>query len=291
MTDVTDIATRVMTEWRGRYADWDAEGFANAVATAGVTLAKELGAVAGGGRVIDAYLRLVAEALRLGYVDRATAATVGPDRLAPNLLARCLLDVIPRRLPTYAADRRLALLAETWNLCEGLLQQPPWMGRLANMLISDLDDLERLGTSLASTISPLLAAPRAATFRGPFEVQVVSLRDIDDDFLPGAMHAAAPAVLCIHDRLRSEVQGAIVLNAGGASRVLGAAPCLADAAVLEQVPNTVEVQVGQGKAAIRGREVRLATVHAAHAHVALPSGFVVVSAVDSQRVWIVESAT
>jgi hypothetical protein len=289
--DLTDIATRVMAEWRARYADWDVESFANAVAASGTTLAQALGTDVVAERVVEAHLRLVAEALRLGYVDRSSALAAAGSLPASNLLARCLLDVIPRRLPTYAADRQLALLAETWNLCEGLLQQPPWMGRLANTLISDADDLEHLGVKLAATITPFLVAPRAASFAGPFGVHVLDLRDIDDDFLPGSMHAAAPAVLCVHDRLRREVQGAVVLTLGGSSRSLGAAPCLAEAADSEDLPSAVEVWVGEGKAAIAGRELPLPTVHTAHAHVALPSGFVAVSAVDSQRLWIVESAS
>jgi hypothetical protein len=32
-------------------------------------------------------------------------------------------------------------------------------------------------------------------------------------------------------------------------------------------------------------------VHGAHSHLVVPTGFLAVSAVDSQRLWIVESAT
>jgi hypothetical protein len=289
VTDVAAVATRVMGEWQRRHADWTPEPFAQVAATSGAALAAALPDAPDAERVVDAYLRLVAEALRLGYLDRTSRAPVGSEAPAEaSLLGRLLLETIPRRLPAYAADRRLGLLAEVWNLGEGLLRQPPWMARVAGALMRDLDDLERLGAALVATLEPLIAPARRSAFAGPFAVQVLDLREVDDEFLPGHMHAAAPSVLCVHDRLRESLHGAVVLAPGGASRSLGATPCLAsdDAAAA-----SLEVQVGEGQARIAGRSVSLPTVYAAHAHVVLGSGFMAVSATDSQRLWIVESAS
>jgi hypothetical protein len=293
-----------MEDWRRRFADWSPEPFAQVVATAGAALASAIPDGPQGDLVLDAYLRLVAEALRLGYVDPASCADLesgSPPTL--NLLGRCLLDVVPRRLAAYGAEKRLGILARAWNVGEGLLRQPPWMARIANALLHDLDDLDHLAQSVTGTLEPLLTEPRHSSFAGPFSVQVVDLRDLDDEFLPGTMHVAAPYVLCVHDRLRRDTHGAVALSAGGTCRSLGTTPCLADRAIVGgKAPDepsrphpsdahTIEVRVVQGRATVAGRKLALPTVHTEHAHVVVPSGFLAVSAVDSQRLWIVESAS
>jgi hypothetical protein len=290
VTDVAAVAGRVTEEWRQRHADWDPTPFAQAAATSGAALAGALADAADAEPVVDAYLRLVAEALHLRYIDRATCARLGrAEPVESSLLGRLLLDAVPRRLPAYGAGRRLALLADVWNLGEGLLRQASWMGRVASALTRDLDDLEGLGAALATTLAPLITSTRRSSFTGPFAVQVLDLREVDDEFLPGAMHAAAPAVLCVHDRVRAAQHGAVVLAPGGQSRSLGMTPCLTEDG--DATSATLEVLVGEGRATIAGREVGLPSVHTAHGQVAFASGFVAVSAVDSQRLWIVESAS
>jgi hypothetical protein len=290
VTDLTALATGVIEEWHRRHAGWDPRPFAEVAARAGAALAAELGDASGAGRVVDAYLRLVAEALRLGYLDRASCEALASGSPAPsNLLGRCLVEVLPRRLPAYPAERRLPILAEVWNLGEGLLRQPSWMGSVASSLMRDLDDLERLGELLSATLAPLMTEPRRSSFAGPFAVQVLDLRELDEEFLPGAMHAAAPAVLCVHDRVRPGLHGAVLVGAGGSGRSLGTTPCLA--AHAESAADSVEVRVARGRASLAGRDVALPTVHTEQAHVVLGSGFLAVSAVDSQRLWIVESAS
>jgi hypothetical protein len=149
------------------------------------------------------------------------------------------------------------------------------MERIASALTSDLDDLEHLGESLAQTLAPLLSSPRRSSFAGPFSVHVVDLRQVDDELLPGPMHAAAPSMLCVHDRLRPRLHAAVLLAGDGASRSLGLTPCL---------------QHDAASAASFGVPIALPAVRSPHAHVAFASGFVAVSAEDSQRLWIVESA-
>jgi hypothetical protein len=279
----------VRDEWRGRFAEWDDEPFAAVAVGPGAALAAALGGEPGGDRVVDGYLRLVAEALRLRYLDRASCAGAGPPT---DLLARCLLDVLPRRLPAYPAERRLPLLARTWNLGEGLLRQSPWIARLASALVTDADDLERLDEALAFALAPLMAAPRPSAFVGPFEVGMLDLGEVDDEFLPGAMHAAAPFVVCVHDRMRDGLQVAVVLARPGASRTLGASPCLApDRGADDGGRIDVDVRLGDSRVNIAGQTVALPTVHGAHSQLLLASGFLAVTAVDSQRLWIVESAT
>jgi hypothetical protein len=291
VTDLAAQATAIVDEWRRRHADCALEAFAQVVATRGAALAAGLGHAAEADRVVDAYLRLIAEALQLGYLDRATCAHLEAGPAPPtNLLARCLLDVVPRWLPTCAADRRLGVLAQVWNLGDGLLRQPPWMARIANALLPDVEDLEHLGQALAEKLEPLLSPPRSSSFAGPFALQMLDLREVDDEFLPGVMHAAAPAVICVHDRVRPGRYGAVALALRGGCRTLGTTPCLSDD-LAPETRDPIEVQIGRGRARILGRDVELAAVEVEHAHLALASGFVVVSAVDSQRLWIVESAS
>jgi hypothetical protein len=290
VTDLASHATAIVDEWRRRHADCALEAFAQVVTTRGVVLAAGLGDVPDSDRVIDAYLRLVAEALQLGYLDRATCARLEDGPAPPtNLLAHCLLEVIPQRLPACAADRQLGLLAQIWNLGEGLLRQPPWMARIASALLPEVDNLEHLGPALAEKLEPLLSPPRSSSFAGPFAVQMLDLREVDDDFLPGAMHAATPTVICVHDRVRRGRYGAVALAARGGCRSLGTTPCLADEPA--EIRDPIDVQIGDGRARIASHDVALPTVHAESAHLTLASGFVVVSAVDSQRLWIVESAS
>jgi hypothetical protein len=279
-----------MDEWRRRHADWDPVPFARVARISGTALASALADAPDASRVIDAYLRLVAEALRLRYIDGARSAPDGTDAPPLSLLGRVLLDAVPRRLTAYPAERRLAILADVWNLGEGLLRQPSWMGRIASALIRDLDNLEHLDETLAATLAPLITPTRQSSFSGPFTVQVIDLREIDDELLPGRMHAATATVLCVHDRVSDGLCGAVVLGEGGASRSVGTTPCLADAEGSER-PAAVDVRVVEGQATVAGHAVPLPTVRAAHGHVLFPSGFVVVSAVDSQRLWIVESVS
>jgi hypothetical protein len=171
---------------------------------------------------------------------------------------------------------------------EGLHREPPWKGRLANVLVPDVD-LDRLGEALAATLEPLLVVPRTSSFGGPFALHLLDLREVDDDFLPGAMHAAAASIVCVHDRLRSERHAAVALAARGASRTLGTSPCLSDAP--PGTDGAVDAVLGPGKVMVAGREVALAAVSAPQAHLVMASGFVVVSAVDSQRLWVLESGS
>jgi hypothetical protein len=106
------------------------------------------------------------------------------------------------------------------------------------------------------------------------------------------MHAAAPFVVCVHDRMRDGLQVAVVLARPGASRTLGASPCLApDRGADDGGRIDVDVRLGDSRVNIAGQTVALPTVHGAHSQLLLASGFLAVTAVDSQRLWIVESAT
>jgi hypothetical protein len=131
-------------------------------------------------------------------------------------------------------------------------------------------------------------APRVrAKLAGPFAVRSVDTREVDHAFLPGAMHFSAPAMLCVHDRKRPGVHAGVLLGAHGAVTLLGPSPCLgrperedADLPTLTLFPGGL--RVGDAK-------IPLTFFKRGHSAVASRAGYLVASALDSQRLWVVES--
>src|SRR5262245_17546874 len=122
-TDLERLLDAHRNEGRRRYAAWDgplydavARGPASALwpALAGQPDAKS---------VMGGYLRLVQEAVGLGYLrqteDSPTAATC--------FLERGLVGLVPRLLPQVPADKRLPALVNLWNLGEGLRKEAAWV--------------------------------------------------------------------------------------------------------------------------------------------------------------------
>lgn len=284
MTAYAELVASTEEEARRRHSAWNARLFEELARTRGAELLGALGDGSDAHKALAGYLRLAAEAVGLGYVSAADVAALGEDA---HLLARCIVDVLPRRLPAYPSAERLGLLARTWNLGEGLLRQPPWMARVVAALVPDLDDLAGLDRLVEHALEPLLTPSRTSAFTGPFAISTIDLRALDEDFLPGAVHAAAPAVICVHDRRRKGRHAAVMLAAQG-SRALGLTRCLGHAELWGDGPEP-ELVVGAEHVAIGRARVELWSVQAVQASLLVPSGYAVVTATDSQRLWVMES--
>ena len=273
-----------------KHAGWDAELFETLVSGPARMLWNALSAEPRGDRVMAAWLKLAAEAVGLGYVDRASVRFCvtgqGPTPESMTPMCRCLLLLAPAQLPAYPADRAVALLARTWNLCEGLAAQPLWLNRYVDSVAaSEPPALEQLEEFLATTLEPALTPARAAAFSGPFTLAMLNTRELMDDFIPGDMHLAAPAVLCVHDRRLAHTQVGLLLAPEGRSRFLGFQPCLGPGPgetppSMEPLKNAVRVN---------GQEAALPLLGVPHRMLAARSGFVVASAVDSQRLWVLDT--
>lgn len=292
-----DAAWRArVREWAAegprRHSHWDADLFDLLAEHAGTVLWRGLQAKPRREQVADAWLKVAVEAVGLGHVDRASAryiiTRVGRPPESVTLMGRCLLHLAPAQLPAHSEDKAVALLARTWNLCEGLAEQPVWMNRYIASAMAAMErapSLETLDAFLATTLAPALARPRASTFSGPFTLAMLDTRGLVDDFLPGDMHLAAPAVLCVHDRRAEDVRLGVFLAPEGKARFLGVMPCLGSRH--EETPPPVEQQPGIVR--VNGREAPLPLLNAPHRTLVATSGYVVASAVDSQRLWVLDT--
>jgi hypothetical protein len=203
------------------------------------------------------------------------------------LLGRCLVEVVPALLPRAKADRRLALLADVWNLGEGLRREPAWLDRYVTACAGRLGALDELQSFLVRCLEPVLTSPPPAFWQGPFAITVLDFRPIDDEFLPGEMALAAPTVLRVEDRRRNGVQAGVLLRRDGRSELLGLTDGLGDYADAGERP---AVKFADGRLSVAGQRIEVPLLRRLYRHADARAGFVAMSAVDSQRLWIVESA-
>ncbi len=253
------------------------------------------------GAVTRAYLELAAEAIGLGYITPRDLAAVarGRPKEAPNPIALFWLQQLTgwgfhlrtgrnNATTSVPAEERIALMTRLWNLGEGLCEGPAWLCRHATRELADVapEDLDSVAELLVDILEPALEPRPPARFTGPFEVAVLDLAEVDESFLPGDMHLAAPAVVCVHDRRRPGASAGAFLRSGRASTALPPGPCLGDFAATTGVP---AVRVAPGEALVGTGRAPLPLLGRARSFLAVASGFVVVSAVDSQRLWVVES--
>lgn len=265
-----------------RFARWDGGLFDAVVRGAGHTLAEKLAGQDNRGKVLEAYWRLVQEGVGAGLLRQAAPTAVGWS----NFLERCLVELVPERLATVRPDRQLSLLVKVWNLGEGLAREPEWVGRYVGACAGGLDKLDDVEAFLTRTLGPVLTPPPPAVWKGPFAVTVLDLRPLYDEFLPGALHLAAPTVLRVQDRRRPGVQAGVLLRPGKHSQVLGLTQGLGEYADAGALP---AVAFEDQRVRVAGQAVDVPLLRRCAHHVVARAGFVTACAVDSQRLWIVET--
>jgi hypothetical protein len=259
---------------------FDAARFQRLVAAQGRELWRNVRGAPNPYPVLRSYLRLVAEAVGMGCLVEDEH---GRQR---DFLSELLAVQVPARIGQVAPERRTACLAMLWNLGEGLLQEPAWLNRFAMAFAGDALDLLALPVHLASVLEPVLVPLPPSRWAGPCALTVLDPRPIAEGFLPGEMHLAAPAVVCVHDRRRADTQLGVLLAHGGKSRMLGATPCLG-ATVHEGARPAVTFAPGQ--LAVGGQHVVLGWLREPLEKLVTATGFVLASAIDSQRLWVVDT--
>jgi hypothetical protein len=196
-------ADEVAAEARRRFVRWDAKLWRAIVDGPARAL---------DGPAQDAYLRLAAEAVGLGYLFPAATGRDGFFNLA-------FLELVPALLPRLTPARQAEVLAALWNLGENLESAAPWLGRIFTRVCRGLTSLESLEEVVAAVERQALGAPEAPAAGEEW----VDLAAEDRRFLPGALHFVAPAVLCVHDRGRAGVSLGVWLAAP--PLVLGSMGC------------------------------------------------------------------
>ena len=265
-----------------RFARWDAALFEALARGPLHTLSQALGGQADAGAVLAAYLRLLHQGIGITAVRRAEAGADGWT----SYLERCLVEQIPGLLPRVPAGKRLPLLVKVWNLGEGLLREPAWLDRYVSASAAALGGLEELEGFLVRTLEPVLSAAPPASWKGPFAVSVLDLRPLHEEFLPGTITLAAPAVLRVADRRRTGIEAGVLLGRGGRSRPLG---LMAGLGEFIEGGDRPAVVFEDGRVRLGGEQVAVPRLRRCHCHLVTRSGFLAACAVDSQRLWIVES--
>jgi hypothetical protein len=236
----------------------------------------------------SAYLTLLREAVGSQYLGRAGIAAGDGHGLVSwaCFLEFCLLKLVPEALADEPAEDRVGLLATAWNIGEGLLGEPAWLDRFVVASATELRHVAAIEPFVLRVLEPVLEPSAPATWDGPFGLLVLDTRAAHDPFLPGEMHLAAPAVLCVRDRRDPGIHLNILLRHGARSRVLGLSPPLDGYAEERPAP---EVAFADGRVRIGQHQVDLPLLGEPYRMATAGSGFVVASAPDSQRLWIVES--
>ena len=285
--DIKDILSKLQEEGPRRFARWDSDFFARECASAFYILHWSIRGEPDEEAVTEAFGRLLMEAVGAGHISPETSSGgSSPAARHENFLSRCFLWVLPRGLKRVEAGQRVQAMAEAWNLCEGLLGEPAWVNRYIVSRSEEITSPAGLRDYLIEVLAPVLTPPEPATWSGPFGVQSMNTREVLDDFLPGDFYAVAPRVVCVKDRRQEGVEVALFLQHGGQSRFMGLTGGLAPWSERAEVP---PVEVTPQKVRAGALEVELTSVTHPRGHIALASGFVVVSALDSQRVWVLES--
>ncbi|MDB4932414.1 MAG: hypothetical protein JWM10_4898 [Myxococcaceae bacterium] len=265
---------------REQHSRFDAAAFRAIGADAAGLLWAETRDAPGAEVVLRSYLRLLAEAVGMGCAAR------DPSGAHANLLSLLFAELVPVLLPAVAPARRPRALADAWNLGEGLLSEPAWMNRYAAALCAPVASLDDFPAHLAAVLAPALAPRPASGWLGPSTVRVLDARSVRDDFLPGAMHLAAPSVVCVHDRRAPRSQLGLFLDYAGQSSLLGPTPCLGANLREGALP---PVAFARNAAEIAGRAVPLPWLRAPQDTLVTAAGFVLATSADSQRLWVIDT--
>jgi len=244
------------------------------------TLAKALEGRSDREALLTDYLTLAREAVGLQYVDTTSFAPARP----PTFVATCWIDLLPRLLPTVPPNHTREVLALLWNAGERLIREPVWLTRYLTGCIGKLTDLSRFEPWLRESLTPVLQELPTSSWTGPMTCTIVDCRPFHEDFLPGTLHLAAPAVACIHDRRQDRIRLGLLLRPDRASLCFGRTPCLGEF----PPPKVPAVTVGENT-------VRIGTLSCPVPHfgpiagfAVSPAGYVIAALQNSQCLWIVE---
>lgn len=196
MSARTVFAAELSRDAALKHARWSDATWRELVEGPAALLEQQLGA--GGEAVLRAYLGLCAEGVALGYLFPHSTEANG-------FLNVAFRAVVPTQLARLPEPLRLSTMAALWNLGENLEAQPYWISAVFLKRLQSLSQLENLEAFVDDVTSAISRTPAPGT---PLtKMYWMDASQPDARFLPGAMHFIAPAVVCVHDRLRTAVAG------------------------------------------------------------------------------------
>jgi hypothetical protein len=268
-----------------RFSGWNAALFQDYCRAAILPFAESLNEPSTGSEsglaVATGFVKLICEGIGQGYLT--TASGEPPE----NLMEYCLGRWLVRRLIATSRGQRLPLLVDSWNLLEGLLREPRWVNSYVMARTAELEAGSDLRSFLARVLKPLLEPAAASTWEGPYRVTLLSMRSGDEDFLPGDMELIAPSILSVVDR-RRPVRWGVVLRKQGQSELAGQ---LGETRAYLEEPIPEPARCDGARLSVAEERISLPYLREPFRLLQVRAGFVVATAVDSQKLWIVESAT
>ncbi len=241
-------------------------------------------------KVFAGYMELIREGIGHAYITQSIPKWQY-DYLSRNrsykelnmtcnsFLEHCLLKEIPLTLSQVPAAQQLELLTKIWNLGENILQEAPWIGLYILSRAEERPVLPQIEDFLIEMMTPLLRPAEKARWSPPYHVSVLDGRDIHDNFLPGDMHQVAPSVVCVHDRRLSNVYGGIFMTS---KTLLFHNQCLGNS---QSEACDINLAFENSSVRIQSNKVELARLGEHYSYLLCGSGQLLVSAVDSQRIW------
>lgn len=242
---------RMRAEAPRRHPTWDSNRF-----EAHVGAAHEMIIRGAPESVVHAYLELVAD-----------AAARPPSALRELLLSSTL---------TSATD--VASIARVHNLAEGLERELPWLdGFVAHALAES--ELAQFEANLVATLEAVFDTTEGRWGRGTM-CAMRTLRQVDDEILPGSLELVAPRVLRVRDR-DDPSRGAGVVVLGRSDMHVTPLP---DG---NAIPAASEAtKIGDQQMVVDGMTVFCDGLRAPLTSIASAAPFVAAIAEDSQHVWI-----
>lgn len=273
-----NVADEVLAAARARFASFDAERFARFV-VCGNGMQETASSLPGDTIGLQpSYLRLCAEAVGLNLLGTTTT---------PSLLDLLFTEVVPNQLITAkSAEGALHLMARAWNIGENVGRAARWIDPYLAATFRTLAlDINELGEAIAQALEKVTTVETPPLWQ-TFSTSTLDLSTTRASFLPGTLHAVAPGLLCVHDRHVEDASIVVAVDHGGRSRVVGSAACLGDELDATGLP---DVDAGDGVALVGKVMVQVPTLRRSFWSACVPRGFVAITAVDSQRLWLLES--
>src|SRR5262245_6055212 len=125
-----DQLRRLGEEGHRRFSNWNAPLFAAYCRTVLQAVRKSLPPE--GDRAFKGLSEMVQHGIGEGYLRR------DPEAPPQNFLEFCIRNWLPAVLAELPAEEHVRLLAQVWNLGEGLLREPDWVNQYVMSRIGEL---------------------------------------------------------------------------------------------------------------------------------------------------------
>ncbi len=282
--DLDRLIERLRGSGAEQFASWNAQLFEFIVASPMLRLKQSFESQ----RNTNTDFSSLANYVRMAYegIGAGLLVQTAEDAHGPNFLTHCMVRLIPNSLCQESVERRAAVMKDVWNLAEGLSREPLWLNRYVVSQLQRSVKLSNLPSELNKLLTPVLSSLPPADWNGSYTQSVINLRHSKNDFLPGRLYLAAPAVLCIESRCDEQQTLGILLQKPGGPKPLGDVGKLPEHTELFDPPDIVS---GPDSIMINGHSVATPLLAAPQQALAIACGFVAAIAQDSQRLWLIEA--